>query len=91
MRSYKHRTLFWVSILLTASLSTHVCAQSVVDERVLLNDPDQLLEISRDGGKAVLLTSIADQESRPVRESPANVTIITSRQIQAAGARTLYE
>ncbi|MBK6475767.1 MAG: TonB-dependent receptor plug domain-containing protein [Flavobacteriales bacterium] len=91
MRSYRHRTLIWGCILLAATLSTHICAQTVVDERVLLNDPDQLLEISREGGKAVLVTSIADLESRHVRESPANVTIITARQIQAAGARTLYE
>ena len=91
MVHYRHRTLFWSFMLLALSVSTQVCAQTVVDERVLLNDPQQLLEISHEGGKAVVVTTLADMESRNVRGSPANITIITARQIQAAGARTLYE
>lgn len=39
-------------------------AQEPQPDRLITNDPKQLLELSYEGGKAVLVTSIADFENR---------------------------
>jgi outer membrane receptor protein involved in Fe transport len=59
--------------------------------RLLNSDPQQLLEISQDGRTSNTMTSIVDLENRDAREAPANVQVITARQIQASGARDLME
>ncbi|MBP9159556.1 MAG: TonB-dependent receptor plug domain-containing protein [Flavobacteriales bacterium] len=65
--------------------------EATPEERLLNSDPQKLLEISQDHRSAITMTSIADFENRDVREAPANVQVITARQIQASGARDLYE
>lgn len=59
--------------------------------RLLNSDPQKLLEISQDGRTSNTMTAIVDMENRDVREAPANVQVITARQIQASGARDLME
>ncbi len=60
-------------------------------ERLLNSDPQQLLELSQEKGSSKTMTTLADFENRDVREAPANVQVITARQIKASGARDLYE
>src|SRR5687768_8367020 len=61
---------------------------NTVEERLLISDPQDLLELD---GQDHLRTSTTDLQSRDVREAPANIQVITARQIEASGARDLFE
>lgn len=61
------------------------------EERLLNSDPQQLLQHSQENRSSITMTSIAGFENRDVRETPANVQVITARQIQASGAKDLFD
>ena len=61
------------------------------DDRLIQSDPRSILTEDVMSGKTVLISSIADLETRDVREAPAHVQVITSRQIAASGSRDLFE
>ncbi len=64
---------------------------SLATARLLNSDPQHLLEISQEHGNSITLSSIANFGQRDVREAPGNVQVITARQMQASGAKDLYE
>lgn len=59
-----------------------------VEDRLLISDPQDLLDLEK---KDHLRTSTTDLQSRDVREAPANIQVITARQIEASRARDLFE
>ncbi|MBL7964405.1 MAG: TonB-dependent receptor [Flavobacteriales bacterium] len=61
------------------------------EQRLLQNDPRSILTQDETSVKASVLTSIADMQNRDVREAPAHVQVITAGQIQASGARDLFD
>ncbi len=61
------------------------------EERLLLSEAKTLLQAAQQQGRAQAITSIADMEGREVREAPAHVQVISARQIEASGARDLYD
>ncbi|MGV9012034.1 MAG: TonB-dependent receptor plug domain-containing protein [Flavobacteriales bacterium] len=80
------------TVLAAMMVAVPAMAQTEAPEDRLLNsDPKKLLEISQDQRSVMTMTNIADFENRDVREAPANVQVITARQIQASGARDLYD
>ncbi len=60
-------------------------------QRLLEADPRSLLNASNTAGTYYANTRLADMDSRDEREASAQVQIITARQIEAYGIRTLYE
>lgn len=60
-------------------------------DRQLRADGSELIEQALDHDQRSLRTTLADMSESDVREAPSNVIIITARQIQASGARDLYE
>lgn len=82
--------------ILTGSLTLLATMASAQDEpkevdRLLNSDPQQLMELSQEHGPSKVMTTLADFENRDVREAPANIQVITARQIKASGAQDLYE
>jgi len=82
------------------SLGSLICICSVLathaqgpegDARLNRIDPLSVLSNNTSADWRNQTTTIADLESRDLREAPANVQVITARQIQAAGARDLLE
>ncbi|MBK9418856.1 MAG: hypothetical protein IPN62_16635 [Flavobacteriales bacterium] len=61
------------------------------EERLLLSEAKTLLQAAQQQGRAQTITSIADMEGREVREAPAHVQVISARQIEASGARDLFD
>lgn len=88
------QTVF-VLILCTGLLSLGGSAfaqdRSAEEDRLLKSDPQQLLDLSQDMGNSIVLTSLADFGKRDVREAPGHVQVITAREIQASGAKDLYD
>ncbi|MEO8733884.1 MAG: TonB-dependent receptor plug domain-containing protein, partial [Flavobacteriales bacterium] len=64
---------------------------SLATARLLNSDPQHLLEISQEHGNSITLSGIANFGQRDVREAPGNVQVITARQMEASGAKDLYE
>lgn len=60
-------------------------------DRFLRTDGGELLERVLEQDQRTQRTSLADMNETDVREAPSSVIIITSRQIQASGARDLQE
>lgn len=60
-------------------------------DRLLNSDPQQLLEVTQENRVPNTLTNLVDLDNRDIREAPANVQVITARQIQASGARNLMD
>lgn len=78
--------------LATLAVCQHLAAQdSISTARLLNSDPQHLLEISQEHGNSITISGIANFGQRDVREAPGNVQVITARQIQASGAKNLYE
>ncbi len=63
----------------------------LLKERLLKSDPREVIELEPDGQHALLRTATRGLTSGDIRETPANVQIISARQIKASGARDLYE
>lgn len=79
-----------ICLLLGVMCPVGVHAQEV-EQRMLVNDPRSILNDGNVQGTGALMTSIADLDAKDVREAPAHVQVITSRQIEASGARDLLE
>lgn len=72
----------------------HAAAQgqfkpSQEEQRLLEADPRSLLNTSSDAGTFYATTRLADMEARDEREAPAQVQVITARQLKAYGVRNL--
>ena len=88
-----HRSISLTCLALAAlAMCQRVDAQdSTATARLLNSDPQHLLEISQEHGNSITLSGIANFGQRDVREAPGNVQVITARQMQASGAKDLYE
>ena len=62
----------------------------LLKERLLKSDPEEVLDMDL-GTTDLLRTATRDLSSRDIREAPANLQIISARQIKASGARDLFE
>lgn len=86
----------WLALFSALSWSFHVAAQgqftpSPEEQRLLEADPRSLLGTSSDARTYYATTRLADMEARDEREAPAQVQVITSRQLKAYGVRNLQE
>ncbi|MBK9196616.1 MAG: TonB-dependent receptor plug domain-containing protein [Flavobacteriales bacterium] len=82
------------SLATTLSISTGFIASAqepASGARLIQIDPLSVLTNNTTADWRNQTTTIADLASRDLREAPANVQVITARQIQAAGARDLLE
>ncbi len=61
------------------------------DQRLLQADPRSLLHNTNDQGTYYATTRLADMENRDEREAPAQIQIITSRQLRSYGVHNLRE
>ena len=87
-----HRLLVAALLLASGLYGSAVHGQDgTEEERLIMNEPRSILTEDIKTGKTVLISSIADLETRNVREAPAHVQVITSRQIAASGSRDLFE
>lgn len=81
-----------VSSVLARGTTVHAqLTTGAAEDRLLRSDPQELIEAVEADDERNVRTSIADLEEKDVREAPASVQIITARQIEASGARDLYE
>lgn len=64
---------------------------TLAHERLLRNDPRSILGHQSTADRGVILTSLADLASRDIRDASGHVQVITARQIEASGARTLLD
>ncbi|MCC6840204.1 MAG: TonB-dependent receptor [Flavobacteriales bacterium] len=86
----------WLALFSALSWAYHVAAQgqytpSQEEQRLLEADPRSLLGTSSDARTYYATTRLADMEARDEREAPAQVQVITSRQLKAYGVRNLQE
>lgn len=60
-------------------------------QRLLYSDPQEIIEYSKERGKMNAIVSVSDHAGLDVHEAPTTVQVITARQIEASGARDLYD
>ncbi len=61
------------------------------EERLLLSDAKALIEQSMSIDTRIIRSNLADLEETDIREAPASIVVLSARQIEAAGARDLFE
>lgn len=83
------------SPLIRQGLTTGLLMTSLMgfaqEDHLIQTDPRSILTAEVLSTRRTVVTSIADMEAKDVSEAPANVQVITARQIEASGARDLLE
>lgn len=92
-RTFLLRT-FAMAFALAGAFHSHAQELPALDQeeqRLLQADPRSLLHNSNDQGTYYSTTRLADMENRDEREAPAQIQIITSRQLRSYGVQNLRE
>src|SRR5690606_17829996 len=90
MRNEQDRYLLSLLVLCIFTDPAAHAQDHLLKERLLKSDPEEVLDMDL-GTTDLLRTATRDLSSRDIREAPANLQIISARQIKASGARDLFE
>jgi outer membrane receptor protein involved in Fe transport len=92
-RIYRTTLSILFGSLLGVCLPVHVSAQkqNAETERMLLSDPQVLLDLSQKVRLSGQFSQLAEMDVRAIQEAAGNVQVITTRQLEASGAYDLFE